>query len=78
MLWVPDPELWSRTIVCVRSQRKGAILLSMGETLGWENEGASVRRTYKNKVPGEQRRTVLPTNLPDISAGHLPPIRARF
>lgn len=50
----------------------------MGETVGWENEGRFVRRTYENKVPGEQRRTVLPTNLPEVSAGCQPPVRPSF
>jgi len=37
-----------------------------------------MRMVYENKVRGEQRRTVLPTTLPEVSAGRQPPVRARF
>lgn len=69
---------WSRTIISVGSQGKEGILLSTRETLDCEKECSSMRKTYENHVPGEQRRTVLPTNLPKVSACPQPPVRAHF
>lgn len=73
-----EHQPWSRTIICVGSQGKEGILLSMRETLDWEKEGSSMRKTDEKQVLGEQRRTILPTNLPKVSAGSRPPIRSCF